>query len=385
VAAGAVISGSFTVCKEKAMPPVHRIIRATLVALAVAAATTTVALTVAATPSAAATCNGYVGLSFDDGPTPGNTQNLLSALRSAGLRATFFDEGQNAQPNPSLVQATVAAGMWIGNHSWDHPHMTTLSQAQMQTEIGNTQNTLRQITGTSPRLFRPPFGETNATLKSVEAQNGLTEIIWDVDSQDWNGATVSAIVQANGRLTNGQIILMHDWPANTVQAIPQIAAGLASRNLCAGMISPTTGRAVAPDGSTPPSSPPASPRPSSPPPSNPPPSSPPPNNPPGGCRVGNSVSAWNTGLTNNMTITNTSSTTITSWRLTFTLAGGQTITSGWNATYSPSSGQVTATNMSFNGTLGPNASTTIGYQATHTGNTAAPTGFALNAVACTTA
>src|SRR5215470_15159925 len=239
------------------MPPIRRFTsRALAVTVAMAAVTvgSAVAVTVTATPSAAATCTGYVGLSFDDGPTPGNTQNLLNALKSAGLRATFFDEGQNAQPNPSLVQATVAAGMWIGNHSWDHPHMTTLSQAQMQTEIGNTQNTLRQITGTAPRLFRPPYGETNATLKSVEAQNGLTEIIWDVDSQDWNGASVSAIVQANGRLTNGQIILMHDWPANTVQAIPQIAAGLASRNLCAGMISPTTGRAVAPDGTNPPPS-----------------------------------------------------------------------------------------------------------------------------------
>jgi cellulase/cellobiase CelA1 len=249
----------------------------------------------------------------------------------------------------------------------------------MNTEIGNTQQTLQQSTGAAPKLFRPPYGETNATLKSVEAQYGLTEIIWDRDSQDWNGASVSAIVQANAQLTNGQIILMHDWPANTVAAIPQIAAGLASRNLCAGMISTSTGRAVAPTGTNPPpSSPSPTVRPTTPPPTTgPPPSG-------SGCRVTSTVSAWNNGLTNNLTITNTGSSTVTNWRLTFSLPGGQTITSGWNATYSPSSGQVTATNVSYNGTIAPNGSTSIGYQATHTGNSAAPTGFALNGVSCGT-
>ncbi|WP_213450266.1 polysaccharide deacetylase family protein [Rhizomonospora bruguierae] len=360
------------------MPSTRRTSRRFLagaLALAAAAAGAAAAIAVAA-PAQAATCNGYVGLTFDDGPTPGNTQNLLNALRSAGLRATFFDEGQNAQSNPSLVQATVAAGMWIGNHSWDHPHMTQLSTAQMTSQIGNTQQVLQQTSGAAPKLFRPPYGETNATLKSVEAQYGLTEIIWDVDSQDWNGASVSAIVQANARLTNGQVILMHDWPANTVAAIPQIAAGLASRNLCAGMISPATGRAVAPDGSNPqPTQPTVSPtRPPTGGPTNPPAGS--------GCRVTSSVSAWNNGLTNNLTITNASSAPVNNWRLTFTLPGGQTITSGWNATYSPSSGQVTATNAGYNSTIGPNGSTTIGYQATHNGNSSAPSGFALNGVAC---
>jgi peptidoglycan-N-acetylglucosamine deacetylase len=83
-------------------------------------------------------------------------------------------------------------------------------------------------------------------VRSIEGQFGLREVLWNVDSQDWNGASTSAIVAANARLTNGQVILMHDWPANTVAAIPQIASGLRSRNLCAGMISTSTGQAVAP-------------------------------------------------------------------------------------------------------------------------------------------
>jgi len=114
----------------------------------------------------------------------------------------------------------------------------------------------------------------------------------------------------------------------------------------------------------------------------------PPDDPPPGdaaCRVGATVNAWNTGLTENLTITNTGSAAISGWSLGFTLPGGQTITSGWSATYSPSSGQVSATNVAYNAELAAGASITIGFQAGHTGNTAPATGFTLNGAACTTA
>ncbi|MCX5425371.1 polysaccharide deacetylase family protein [Streptomyces sp. NBC_00078] len=198
-----------------------------------------------ATTAQAATCGGYVGLTFDDGPS-GNTPALLNALKQNGLRATMFNEGQYAAAYPAQVRAQVAAGMWVGNHSYTHPHLTQLGQAQIDSEISRTQQAIASAGGGTPKLFRPPYGETNATVKAVEARYGLTEIIWNVDSQDWNGASTDAIVAAAGRLTNGQVILMHDWPANTVAAIPRIAQGLSARNLCAGPISPQTGRAVAP-------------------------------------------------------------------------------------------------------------------------------------------
>ncbi|MFH9064477.1 polysaccharide deacetylase family protein [Streptomyces coeruleorubidus] len=218
--------------------------RTLLTTLAVLATAATTTLT-AATPSQAAACNGYVGLTFDDGPS-GNTTGLLNALRQNGLRATMFNQGQYAAANPSLVRAQVSAGMWIGNHSYTHPHLTRLNQAQIDSEISRTQQAIANAGGGTPKLFRPPYGETNATVKSVAARHGLTEIIWHVDSQDWNGASTAAIVQAADRLTNGQVILMHDWSANTLAAIPRIAQGLSARGLCAGMISPQTGRAVAP-------------------------------------------------------------------------------------------------------------------------------------------
>ncbi|MEC3996324.1 polysaccharide deacetylase family protein [Actinacidiphila sp. DG2A-62] len=228
----------------------HRGLRMLVAGLAAAAAAVAGALAVGAnaTVSQAASCNGYVGLTFDDGPSNDHTPAILSALQQNGLRATMFNEGQYAASYPAQVRAEINAGMWVGNHSYTHPHLIQESQAQIDSEVGNTQQAIANAGGGTPKLFRPPYGETNSTLKSVEAKYGLTEIIWDVDSQDWNGASTDAIVQANSRLTNGQIILMHEWPANTLAAIPRIAQTLAAKGLCAGMISPQTGRAVAPTG-----------------------------------------------------------------------------------------------------------------------------------------
>ena len=114
-------------------------------------------------------------------------------------------------------------------------------------------------------------------------------------------------------------------------------------------------------------------------------STPPPDPSPGTstCRVTDTVTAWNTGLVSNITITNTGTTPIDGWSLVFTLPGGQTITSGWNADYSPASGRVTARNTPHSATIAPGASVGIGFQAAHTGNTATPTAFTLNGTACT--
>ncbi len=104
-----------------------------------------------------------------------------------------------------------------------------------------------------------------------------------------------------------------------------------------------------------------------------------------GPRVAYTMNTWNSGFTANISITNTGTSTINGWTLAFTLPSGQSITSGWNATYSPSSGQVSARNVSYNGTLAPGATVDIGFQATHTGNTAEPTAFTLNGIPCTVA
>ncbi|MEU6077032.1 PHB depolymerase family esterase [Micromonospora sp. NPDC047074] len=123
--------------------------------------------------------------------------------------------------------------------------------------------------------------------------------------------------------------------------------------------------------------------PTTPPPTTPPPTTPPPS--PGACQVGYAVNAWNTGLTASVTITNTGSATLTGWSLAFTLPAGQSITNGWNATYAPTSGAVTARNVGYNATIAPGASVTVGFQATHTGNTSRPSSFTLNGAVCSVA
>ena len=110
--------------------------------------------------------------------------------------------------------------------------------------------------------------------------------------------------------------------------------------------------------------------------------SPTPSTPPPGCRIGYTVNPWNTGLTASITITNAGSTAINGWSLAFTLPSGQTVTGAWNATISPTSGAVTARNVSYNSTIAPNGSVSFGFQANHTGNTGRPSSFTLNGTAC---
>ncbi|MFG1700654.1 polysaccharide deacetylase family protein [Nonomuraea sp. NPDC049309] len=305
--------------------------------LAVTVTSTVASASAAAQRNAADDCSaGYVGLTFDDGPNPGNTANLLNALTSNGLRATMFNIGQNAQNNPGLVRAQLDAGMWIGNHSWSHPHLTQLGSAQITSELQSTQQAIQQATGSAPRLFRPPFGETNGTVRSVEQQLGLTEVLWDVDSQDWNGASTGQIVQAASSLQNGQVILMHDQYATTLAAIPQIAANLRSRNLCAGMISPTTGRAVAPDDGGGPTTP-----------------------PPGDSCTATITPGeqWNDRFNLSVTVSGSSS-----WIVTVTLSPPQRVIATWNGTPSwDSSGYVMTMRPNGNGN-------TFGFTILHGGN-----------------
>ncbi|MFD4661649.1 cellulose binding domain-containing protein [Kitasatospora sp. NPDC058444] len=98
-----------------------------------------------------------------------------------------------------------------------------------------------------------------------------------------------------------------------------------------------------------------------------------------------SVSSWDTGLVENLAITNTGSTAVSGWNLALDLPAGQTVTSAWNAAIDPPAGRVTARNVEHNGTIAPGTSTSFGFQATHTGDVSLPTGFSLDGTPCTTA
>ncbi|WP_326558103.1 polysaccharide deacetylase family protein [Micromonospora sp. NBC_01796] len=343
------------------MSPTHRLSRPALAltALVTVVAATAVALTAGPSAAAANCSNGYVALTYDDGPNPGTTSTLINTLTANGVRATFFNIGQKAQQNQSLVRAQQQAGMWIGNHSWTHPHLTQMSAAQITSELSQTQQAIQQATGTAPRLFRPPYGETNATLRSVESQLGLTEVLWSVDSQDWNGASTAQIVQAAGTLQNGGVILMHDGYQTTINAIPQIVANLTSRNLCAGMISTSTGRAVAPDGG-----------------GNPGPTATPTTPPAGGgsCTASyRETQRWGDRFNGEVTI-RAGGTALTSWTGTVTLRSPQRVSTVWNGSPSwDSSGVVMTVRPNGNGNVPAGGSTTFGFTVMANGNWTAPT------------
>lgn len=226
--------------------PLARFVRTVAVALTAMATSVLVATPAGALPAPAGTgghdghhqrpCrNGYVGLTFDDGPSP-TAPDLLRALEEEHLRATMFNQGDNALERPGLVREERRARMWIGNHTFTHPDLTQLGEAQRFQEIASTQWVLRDITHWEPRLFRPPFGSTNDAVRADAERIGVLEVLWTVDSEDWNGASVDQIVARAATLTDGGIILMHDWPPSTVQAIPGIARVLRDRGLCAGKI-----------------------------------------------------------------------------------------------------------------------------------------------------
>jgi peptidoglycan/xylan/chitin deacetylase (PgdA/CDA1 family) len=182
--------------------------------------------------------NGYVGLTYDDGPSA-TTDQLLAALRANRLRATFFNQGNNSLDRPQQVRAELRAGNWVGNHTFTHPHLPQIGEPTAFQEIASTQWVLRDITGREPTLFRPPYGETDDQVRADESRIGVLEVLWTVDSRDWAGASAEEIAAAAHTLQPGGIILMHDWPPATIDAVPLIAADLAARGLCPGRIAYT--------------------------------------------------------------------------------------------------------------------------------------------------
>lgn len=179
--------------------------------------------------------NGYVALTFDDGPHPDTTVPLLAALRAGGAVATFFIRGEQAARHRDLLRAVRADGHGIANHSYTHPHLTEVDDATVVREIDSTQAVIREITGQTPTLFRPPYGDTDARVRGHVARFGLTEVLWTVDTRDWAGTSTDEIVEAVSTVQPGGVVLMHDYGYRaTVAAVPRILRELARRGLCPG-------------------------------------------------------------------------------------------------------------------------------------------------------
>lgn len=177
-----------------------------------------------------------VALTFDDGPSE-YTPQVLAILQHYGVNATFFSIGQNIAQFPTYLQQDLAGENAVGNHTFTHPHLTTLSFPSIYQELSVTQSAVLSETGTRPTVFRPPYGEYNADVVTAADQLGLTVVTWEADANDWVIPQPSADMIASRILSaarNGMIFLLHEGGgnrANTVAALPAIIIGLQARSL----------------------------------------------------------------------------------------------------------------------------------------------------------
>jgi peptidoglycan/xylan/chitin deacetylase (PgdA/CDA1 family) len=167
-----------------------------------------------------------VALTYDDGPT-GLTPRLLDILRDEHASATFYMLGQSAAGAPDTVRRVAVEGHEIGNHTWNHPHLPELTDAEISSQLGRTAGVLRELSGQPVASFRPPYGEFTAQVLRVAA---APAILWTVDTRDWAGpADDELISRAVDGATPGGIILFHDTHERTVRVTPAVLAGLRER------------------------------------------------------------------------------------------------------------------------------------------------------------
>jgi peptidoglycan/xylan/chitin deacetylase (PgdA/CDA1 family) len=173
----------------------------------------------------------YIAMTFDDGPSAENTPRLLEMLKQRNIKATFFLIGQNAASNPDIVRRILADGHEIGNHSWTHPQLSKLSDDRVTAEITKTQEAIKEASGFSPTLLRPPYGAiTSRQREWIENQFGLNVILWSVDPFDWKRPGASVITQRIlSQARPGAIILSHDIHKQTVDAMPATLDGLLAK------------------------------------------------------------------------------------------------------------------------------------------------------------
>ncbi|WP_188298080.1 polysaccharide deacetylase family protein [Streptomyces sp. CBMA156] len=216
--------------RRRAVGRFRAAIGALVVALAAGAA---VALPAAEAEAAGPGGGKVVYLTFDDGPSPAHTPRVLTTLARYGVRATFFEIGQNVAAHPSLTAQVARQGHSVQNHSWSHPDLRKLSASALNSQLVDTDRAIRAQTGRTPTCLRPPYGAVNGTVRSKAASLGKQVVLWSVDPADWSRPGTSAI---RSRVLNnvrpGSVILLHDGGGDrsqTVAALPGIISALKSR------------------------------------------------------------------------------------------------------------------------------------------------------------
>jgi peptidoglycan/xylan/chitin deacetylase (PgdA/CDA1 family) len=168
-----------------------------------------------------------LALTFDDGPNPVVTPQVLDILERHHARATFFVIGLHVPGNEALVRRMHGAGNEIGNHSWAHPDFTTLNPQQIQEQIDQTQAVVAAAGVPVPTLFRPPYGAVNAQVKNNVP---LVIALWNVDPEDWDtGDAKKIITKVEATAKPGGVVEMHDIHQQTADALDQLLNDLGPR------------------------------------------------------------------------------------------------------------------------------------------------------------
>lgn len=152
-----------------------------------------------------------LALTFDDGPDPKYTPDILDILKEYEVPATFFVVGAHVEKYPLIAKRIVEEGHEIGNHTYSHKSLIPLSQRRIIQEIDQAHSIIEEITGSKPVLFRPPRGVYSDFAREYLREEGYTIVLWDVTSKDWS--EISAREIANNVLnhvSNGSILLFHD-------------------------------------------------------------------------------------------------------------------------------------------------------------------------------
>jgi cellulose synthase/poly-beta-1,6-N-acetylglucosamine synthase-like glycosyltransferase/peptidoglycan/xylan/chitin deacetylase (PgdA/CDA1 family) len=174
---------------------------------------------------------GLVALTFDDGPDPTWTPQILHQLERLKVPGTFFVIGSQAQNNPSLISREVNDGSVVGNHTFTHPDLSSLPLWLAKAQIDAGSWVIKGITGRSPLLFRSPYGLTDS-LPSSHSTNvdlaksmGLLEVHWNIDTRDWSLPGVKNIVAAAEKNPSHEVvILLHDGGGNRMQTVEALSA-----------------------------------------------------------------------------------------------------------------------------------------------------------------
>jgi peptidoglycan-N-acetylglucosamine deacetylase len=177
-----------------------------------------------------------VALTFDDVPDPRFTPQVLDILKKYEVRATFFIVGSRAEKHPDLVKRMVKEGHIVGNHSYNHPEFSKLTMNAFRKQILHTGEIIRNLTGYTPKMIRPPYGDINEQQLQWAARQQYSIVNWNVDSLDWKGLSKDKVKEnILSAVKPGSIVLQHAGGGvgsnlnGTIEALPEIIEELRNR------------------------------------------------------------------------------------------------------------------------------------------------------------